>query len=81
MLTATKAYHILFDVLDMRPVPAVPYNAADYPEAFQLLDDDGVLYFLGVATEQDFEPLDWARERFGCTEIRYRDEDGEWVRL
>lgn len=56
---------------------------------FQMLDDDGELYYEGVvawATDykngSGFEPLDdFGRGNAGCTEIRYRDTDGEWRTL
>lgn len=44
---------------------------------FQLLDDDGEVYFEGrtrfinQSAELAFAPLDWA-EAYGCTELRYR---------
>lgn len=56
---------------------------------FQMLDDDGELYYEGkIAWAIDykdgsgFEPLDdFGRGNAGCTEIRYRDTDGEWRTL
>jgi hypothetical protein len=56
---------------------------------FQMLDDDGTLYYEGkIAWAVDykggsgFEPLeDFGRANAGCTEIRYRDTDGEWRTL
>lgn len=50
---------------------------------FRLLDDDGHVYFHGFsADDSNFEPLDWATPRYGCTEIQYRDgETNEWKSL
>lgn len=45
------------------------------PYRFRLYDDDGVLYFEGASSDRDseraFDPLDWAQQDSGCTEIRY----------
>lgn len=41
---------------------------------FRLYDPDGELYFEGLATPGvEFEPLDWAEDYAGATEIRYRN--------
>lgn len=53
---------------------------------FRLYDDDGELYFEGIATNQScesaFEPLDWAMANFGCTEIKYlNNETKKWETL
>ena len=70
-----------------------PKIALDKPQVkallvhkFKLFDDDGILYYEGVATNQDsesaFEPLDWAMANDGCTEIQYYNEDTkEWETL
>lgn len=51
---------------------------------FKLYDDDGELYYEGIATNQDsesaFEPLDWAMANDGCTEIKYLNK-GKWETL
>lgn len=47
------------------------------PTEFQLLDDDGEVYFEGRTrcinhgADLAFAPLDWA-EAYGCTELQYR---------
>jgi hypothetical protein len=57
-----------------------------WPYEFQLLDDDGAVYFEGkcgdialaptdeafAPTDEAFAPLDWAKNDSGCTEMRYR---------
>ena len=44
---------------------------------FRLYDDDGELYYAGfyVGPDDDrmFEPLDWAMDFAGCTEMKVRD--------
>ena len=44
---------------------------------FRLLDDDGVVYMYGKATECDtesaFAPLDRYMYDYGCTEIQYKN--------
>lgn len=49
---------------------------------FRVLDDDGVVYFWGVATtNNNFQPLDDA-ECYGCTMIEYyNSEMKEWEEL
>ena len=53
---------------------------------FRLLDDDGTLYYEGIAdktvydTEEGFEPLDEFGIGAGCTEIQYF-ENGKWETL
>ena len=42
-------------------------------EKFRLLDDDGIVYFYGYATEQEFDPLDEYGECYGCTMIEYKN--------
>ena len=54
-----------------------------------MLDDDGEVYYEGkIAWAADykngsgFEPLeDFGHGNAGCTEIRYKDTDGEWRTL
>jgi hypothetical protein len=45
------------------------------PFEFRLLDDDGNVYYVGRASDIDFNPLDWAKEFAGCTEIQFWDGD------
>jgi hypothetical protein len=45
------------------------------PFEFRLLDDDGNVYYVGRASDIDFNPLDWAKEFAGCTEIQFKDGD------
>lgn len=48
---------------------------------FRMYDDDGELYFEGVATlDEDFGPLDsYGMPGYGCTEIRYWEKYlGQW---
>jgi len=48
---------------------------------FRLLDDDGVVYFLGymkpTQTEALFHPLDVVGDSYGCTSIEIM-ENGKW---
>jgi hypothetical protein len=69
---------------------AGPERAGEYPDAewFQMLDDDGELYYTGVRAgesqyDDGFEPLDdFGKPNAGCTEIRYLNTaTGEWVTL
>jgi hypothetical protein len=50
---------------------------------FRILDDDGEVYYEGLATpETDFEPLDdFGMPDAGCTEIQYKNDKGEWETL
>lgn len=52
---------------------------------FRLLDDDGEVYAHGLASDEDtemaFEPLDLAMGLWGCTEIQFKNKDGEWKTL
>lgn len=57
---------------------ATPEECADlvkkgFTEPFQLLDDDGELYYSGLAKpDADFDPLDnFGMPNAGCTEIKY----------
>jgi hypothetical protein len=47
--------------------------APSLPFEFRLLDDDGNVYYVGRANDQDFDPLDWAKGYAGCTEIQFRN--------
>lgn len=40
---------------------------------FRLLDADGNVYFEGLSTEKNFEPLDFTQYKYGCTDIEYYD--------
>lgn len=52
---------------------------------FRVCDDDGTIYFWGVATTDDddraFQPLDNLGADYGCTYIEYKNCDGEWEML
>ena len=52
---------------------------------FRCCDDDGIVYFWGVATtdndERAFQPLEWVGEAYGCTYIEYKNANGEWEML
>lgn len=55
-------------------------------EKFRMLDDDGELYYEGFMLHGEestgFEPLeDFGMPNAGCTEIRYKDKDGNWKGL
>lgn len=44
--------------------------------SFKLFDDDGVEYFNGLSSKKwDFEPLDEFGLAYGCTEIKYWNEN------
>lgn len=55
----------------------------EFTQKFRLFDDDGELYYEGVATARvDFAPLDWAENDAGCTEIQYKNpKTGAWETL
>ena len=49
---------------------------------FRLLDDDGEVYLYGFSDcDSSFAPLDWSMNLWGCTEIQYRDEKGQYQTL
>lgn len=56
---------------------------------FRMRDDDGILYYEGrilIDGDEDGEELfgpleDFGMPNAGCTEIQYRNNDGEWVGL
>lgn len=51
---------------------------------FRMLDDDGEIYYYGyiVGDYSGFEPLDdFGTPNAGCTEIQYKDAQGEWEGL
>lgn len=49
------------------------------PHAFRMYDDDGELYYEGVSSEEDFDPLDdFGLPNAGCTDIHYKNKDGVW---
>ena len=63
-----------------RPITQLPENE------FLLKDDDGVTYYRGYCEPEgwpacQFDPLDWAAQYAGCTEIWYRDKNGNFKRL
>ena len=48
---------------------------------FRMYDDDGNLYYEGVCTELEFDPLDdYGMPNAGCTYMKYwcRDRDGKF---
>lgn len=59
------------------------------PIRFRLKDDDGEVYYGGAISESwlngpetlAFAPLDWGAADAGCTELQYRNDDGEWRTL
>jgi hypothetical protein len=51
------------------------------PHFFRLFDDDGILYFAGECSEEEFFPLDDYGAAFGCTEIRYMNKHGVYETL
>ena len=56
-------------------------------EEFIMKDDDGIIYYEGVFvalkdSATGFEPLyDFGMPNAGCTEIHYRNLEGEWSLL
>ena len=50
---------------------------------FKMYDDDGNLYYEGRCLSNDhFGPMDdFGEENAGCTEIRYRQDNGKWETL
>lgn len=52
---------------------------------FRLLDDDKIVYFIGFSddctSEKAFDPLDMYGEAYGCTEIQYLNQEGQWETL
>ena len=52
---------------------------AEFTQAFQLLDDDGNIYFLGWQDPKnfnEFNPLDFYGQQYGCVSLEYY-KDGE----
>ena len=60
---------------------AVDDSTGGYRTKFRVYDDDGVLYFSGVAWLHDdstgFEPLDHFMATHGCTTIKYWEQDAD----
>lgn len=56
-------------------------DGSDLPHHWRAYDDDGELYYEGRASEESFDPLDWARWDAGAVEIRYRQPNGRWEEL
>lgn len=55
----------------------------EFTRLFQLLDDDGLVYFRGFQDPVNFDefaPLDWYGVDYGCTELQYKDGP-EWKTL
>ena len=51
-------------------------------KTFRMLDDDKNVYYEGMATSESFDPLDdFGMPNDGCTEIQYRNANGEWETL
>ena len=56
-------------------IVVTPENRARFPVRFQLLDDDGILYFTGYAAENDdddlplLDAMDWGEVYAGCTQL------------
>lgn len=53
---------------------------------FKLYDDDANCYFTGyffgdADSEDAFQPLDWATNDAGCTDIKYRQPNGSYESL
>jgi hypothetical protein len=56
---------------------------------WRLLDADDVVYLYLLSDcdpndcyeEEGFAPLDWAMPRYGCTDLQYKDKDGEYKTL
>lgn len=52
---------------------------------FRLLDDDKIVYFNGFSddstSESAFDPLDMYGAEYGCTEIQYLNNRGQWETL
>jgi len=55
----------------------------NHVQQFQIFDDDGNLYYEGVATPAtEFEPLEWAKDDAGATSIKYKNPNtGEFETL
>ena len=52
----------------------------DMEYRFKLYDDDDILYYEGIASEPEFDPLDWGMNYAGCTRVDFL-EDGLWKTL
>lgn len=50
------------------------------PVKFRMLDDDGEVYYKGVMSEAEFDPLlNFGMPNAGCTELQYKEPgDKEW---
>lgn len=56
-------------------------DGSDLPHRWRCYDADGELYYEGRASEETFDPLNWAKWDAGAVEIRYRQHDGRWEQL
>jgi len=50
------------------------HGKTEMPHRFRLLDDDGEIYFEGIASAEGFGPLDDFGRAYGCTEIQYHNQ-------
>lgn len=76
-------WHIHHSALENRSLN-IGNAKADDPRlihSFRLLDDDGIVYFNGSASELNFNPLDDYGVAFGCTEMQHLNHLGEWETL
>ncbi|MFW6855319.1 hypothetical protein ACODYM_28930 [Burkholderia gladioli] len=64
--------------------------AATLPFEMRLLDDDGIVYYVGMCGDITlapehlaFAPLDWSMADAGCTELQFRKagSNAEWETL
>lgn len=57
-------------------------DGTELKEEFRMYDDDGELYYSGRCKERGFAPLDnFGMPNAGCTEIRFKNKQGQWETL
>lgn len=62
------------------------FNPETADTAFRLYDDDGILYYSGILTDDEFGDaqilaLIWGRQDAGCTTIKVSSGDGKWEQV
>ena len=71
-------WKVTYDHFDQKPVLVQSCNWSDAADTsswieFEMFDDDGNLMCSGLASEEDFGPLDdYGTPNWGCTYIKFR---------
>ena len=77
---ARYPHRVTIDGIEFAVMYHQPLDAA-YKYPFRLLDDDNIVYFIGLsAIEDDFNPIDYYGIDYGCVWIQYKDNN-KWVIL